>query len=453
MEPAIQFATTSGDVNIAFWARGNGPPLVLIFPPGFSNLRYEWQIPEGQRTFELNEQHFTVVRYDLRNTGLSDRGVAEVSLEDYVSDLEAVLEKLQYPQVSIFGDADAGKIAIAYAARHPDRVSSLILWRTNPAPGGSAAAPGWTNLRPLLDHNWPLFTDLLATALAGLDDTGLTARVSHYIRESVLPKEFVTASDSLAAADVSALLPHIEARTLVLHRMDTPFFAIERARKLVATIPDARLAVIQGKSPFAWDENVIRAGLGFLLEDQARPAARSSAIRTMLYTDVESHTAMMQRLGDSAGRDVLRQHEHTTRQALRDFGGSEIKAMGDGFLASFSSAQKALECAVALQRAFAVAPSGAGEAGPLRVRIGVNAGEPIAEDGDLFGAAVIAAARIAGKAAGGEILVSHVVRELAAGKGFLFASRGETRIRGLEDPIQLFELLWQTSPARLALPD
>jgi len=77
MEPAIQFATTSGDVNIAFWARGNGPPLVLIFPPGFSNLRYEWQIPEGQRTFELNEQHFTVVRYDLRNTGLSDRGVAE----------------------------------------------------------------------------------------------------------------------------------------------------------------------------------------------------------------------------------------------------------------------------------------------------------------------------------------------------------------------------------------
>ena len=444
MEPPIQFGTTRDDVNIAFWARGNGPPLVLMFPPGFSNLRYEWQIPEGQQTFELIEPHFRVVRYDLRNTGLSDRGIEAMSLDNYVSDLEAVLTKLNYPQVSIFGGGDAGKIAIAYSARHPERVTSLILWRTNPAPGGSAAAPGWTNLRPLLDRNWPLFTDLLATALAGLDDTGLAARVSRYIRESVRPEEFVAASDSLATMDVTPMLQHVKARTLVLHRMDTPFFAIDRARKLGATIPDARLAVVQGKSPFAWDENVIRAGIGFLLEDQERPAARSSAIRTMLYTDVESHTAMMQRMGDAAGRDILRQHEQTTRQALRDYGGSEVKAMGDGVLASFGSAQKALECAVALQRAFAVAPSGAGESGPLRVRIGINAGEPIAEDGDLFGAAVIAAARIAGKAQGGEILVSNVVRELAAGKGFLFASRGETRIRGLEDPIQLFQLHWQT---------
>jgi adenylate cyclase len=154
----------------------------------------------------------------------------------------------------------------------------------------------------------------------------------------------------------------------------------------------------------------------------------------------------MQRLGDARGRDVLREHERITREALREHSGSEIKALGDGFLASFHSAQKALECAVALQQSFArLQPDASGE--PLRLRIGINAGEPIAEDGDLFGAAVIAAARIAGKAQGGEILVSNVVRELASGKGFLFSNRGETAIRGLEDPIRLFELHWQ-SPSR-----
>ncbi|MCH8815333.1 MAG: hypothetical protein IH957_09610 [Chloroflexi bacterium] len=85
---------------------------------------------------------------------------------------------------------------------------------------------------------------------------------------------------------------------------------------------------------------------------------------------------------------------------------------------------------------------------PLQVRIGLNAGEPIAEDdpggrGDLFGTAVNMAARVAAKAAGGEILTSNVVRELVAGKGFLFNDRGDTELRGFEDPVRLFELSWR----------
>jgi class 3 adenylate cyclase len=76
------------------------------------------------------------------------------------------------------------------------------------------------------------------------------------------------------------------------------------------------------------------------------------------------------------------------------------------------------------------------------VRVGINAGEPIAEDDDLFGTAVIAAARIASLAEGGEILVANVVRELVAGKGFLFNDRGEQPLRGLEDPVRIWQLRW-----------
>ena len=158
--------------------------------------------------------------------------------------------------------------------------------------------------------------------------------------------------------------------------------------------------------------------------------------------------------------------------------------MGDGFMASFGSATRALECAVAMQRAFAarnaslpahpepaegrvegqaepqpsahastgsaradrgVGASSAGE--PIRVRIGLNAGEPIAEDdpdgrGDLFGTAVIRAARIAAMAQGGEILAANVVRELAEGKGFMFGDRGEVALRGFDDPVRVFEVRW-----------
>ena len=119
--------------------------------------------------------------------------------------------------------------------------------------------------------------------------------------------------------------------------------------------------------------------------------------------------------------------------------------MGDGFMASFSSATKALECAIALQQAFEEHNASATE--PIRVRIGLNAGEPIAEDdpdgrGDLFGTAVNMAARIAAKAEAGEILVADVVRQLVAGKEFLFADRGDTELRGFEDPVRVYEVRW-----------
>jgi class 3 adenylate cyclase len=124
-------------------------------------------------------------------------------------------------------------------------------------------------------------------------------------------------------------------------------------------------------------------------------------------------------------------------------------------MASFSSATRALESAIAMQRAFAAwneaqaaRPStGSGRAEEILVRIGLNAGEPIAEEKDLFGTAVIEAARIAAAAKGGEILVSNVVRELAKGKGFLFADRGEVALRGFDEPVRLYEVRWQEEGA------
>jgi class 3 adenylate cyclase len=115
--------------------------------------------------------------------------------------------------------------------------------------------------------------------------------------------------------------------------------------------------------------------------------------------------------------------------------------MGDGFMISFGSATKALECAIAIQRAFAQHNKSAEE--PIKVRIGLNAGEPIAEDEDLFGTAVNLAARICAKADSGQILAPIVVRELVAGKGFLLSDLGETEMRGFEDPVRLYEVRWR----------
>jgi class 3 adenylate cyclase len=217
---------------------------------------------------------------------------------------------------------------------------------------------------------------------------------------------------------------------------------------MAATIPDAHMILLEGG---ALDENdrIIRGIAELSGGSVVMPSAQTShehphersRVRTILFTDMVEHTSMMHRLGDNAGRDVLRAHEEITREVLKAHGGSEVKTMGDGFMASFGSVTGAVECAVALQKAFAEREAAGHE--PIRIRIGLNAGEPIEEGGDLFGATVIMASRIAMRAEANEILTSDVVRALCAGKGFLFADRGENVLRGFEDPVRVYEVGWR----------
>ena len=168
----------------------------------------------------------------------------------------------------------------------------------------------------------------------------------------------------------------------------------------------------------------------------------SSSPLTILFTDMEGSTALRQRLGDARAQELVHTHDAIVREALMAHGGSEIKHTGDGIMASLSSASRGLECAVAIQRAVAAHVEEHPEA-PLAVYIGLNAGEPIAEEQDLFGTAVDLAKRICDHAEPGEILASDVVRQLVAGKGFLFSDRGGVVLRGFEDPVRMYEVRWR----------
>ena len=202
--------------------------------------------------------------------------------------------------------------------------------------------------------------------------------------------------------DVTDLLPQVTQPTLIVQHSGLRQ-NVEGAREMAVAIPNARLVILGGG---VQDETGrIFSEIADLLDTDAtaphmntRDAKPpSGGVRAILFTDVVEHTAMMRRLGDEKGRDVLREHERITRDVLKAHAGDEVKTMGDGFMASFSSCARAVECAIALQRAFAEHNANSGE--PIMVRVGLNAGEPIEEDGDLFGATVILAARIAAAAA------------------------------------------------------
>jgi class 3 adenylate cyclase len=298
-----------------------------------------------------------------------------------------------------------------------------------------------------MDADWELYTETVAHFTYGWSAGEAARKFAAQIRESVAPEKLKIGYRAIAGMDATPLLSQVKCPALVLRRRQASFSGVDAARALASGMPDARLTLLEGSSlaPHLEDTDaVVRAIDDFLGEGQVTTKAEASeagAFRTILFTDIEGSTAMTQRLGDAKARDVLREHDRIVREALKSHAGSEMKAMGDGFMVSFSSTTGALECAIAMQRALDARNQSAEE--PVRVRIGLNAGEPIAEEEDLFGTTVIMAARIAAKAEGGEILASEAVRQIVAGKDFEFSDRGATVLRGFDDPVRLYELRWR----------
>jgi class 3 adenylate cyclase len=172
-----------------------------------------------------------------------------------------------------------------------------------------------------------------------------------------------------------------------------------------------------------------------------RPAGRPAHPLVIMFTDIEGSTAAIERLGDQRAHTQLRAHDALLRSALVTHGGAEVSHTGDGMMATFGSASAAIACAVAVQRAVA-RHSRAHPDLALRVRIGLNAGEPIADEELLFGAAVNLAARVCARAQGGQILVSDVVRQLVAGTQLQFVARRPAVLKGFRGRFRLFEVPW-----------
>ncbi len=140
--------------------------------------------------------------------------------------------------------------------------------------------------------------------------------------------------------------------------------------------------------------------------DIASHAAPDGTV-TIMFSDIEDSTVLTERLGDQAWQELLRKHNALIREQIGAYGGYEVKTMGDGFMVAFQSARKGLDCAIAIQRAFDAHNAADGE--HVKVRIGLHAGEAIKDGDDFYGKNVIMASRVAGKATGGEILVSSLL--------------------------------------------
>jgi len=309
-----------------------------------------------------------------------------------------------------------------------------------------SSTPQTRTLRALVEQDWEVYTETAARVILGWQQDEVARQFAAFYRECATQEVVRKTIPALYSWDVSQLLPQVTCPVLVLHRRSIPTVGMEVAGALAAGFRDARLVALEGSSPLPWlgDVDAVVDAIAELFgETPGRPPGRISGTSpvTILFTDMEGSTALTQRIGDAAAQELLREHNEIVRWALREHGGREIKHTGDGIMASFASATGAVECAIAVQRAVAARNESGAGAG-LGVRIGLNAGEPIEEAGDYFGTAVQLAARVCQQAQAGSIVATNVVRELTAGKRFLFSPGGSVRLRGFEDPVALYEVSW-----------
>jgi class 3 adenylate cyclase/pimeloyl-ACP methyl ester carboxylesterase len=458
MEPQIQYVRTSDGVDIAYFEVGQGVPLVVLPTIPWSNVQAEFKFSEFSFHTRLASDH-RLIRYDVRGAGLSQRGVPDFSLRALQLDLDAVINHLDLDRVSLYAEVNAAKVALAYAAAQPERIHRIILW------GGCVRGrdlydlPRLKAMLSLLEQtDWEHYTETTAQVIFGFAPGEQAREYAAYMRDCVTKDEAVAYFAADEHEDVAPLLSRVSAPALILHPSKAPLTApLAWARELASSMPHAELKLFE--SDVLWSKEIedwlVRSINDFL--EAGRLSSATSSIsrvnapepntqtvpgtRTFLFTDIVGHTEMMQRLGDAKGREVLREHERITREALKEHGGAEVKTDGDSFMASFASVSSAVECAVALQRAFAQRSETTEE--PIVVRMGLNVGEPIEEEGDFFGSAVILGARIKDQAGGGEIVVPEAVRHMLSGKSFLFSDRGVADLKGFEDPVRLYEVRWR----------
>jgi pilus assembly protein CpaF len=231
----------------------------------------------------------------------------------------------------------------------------------------------------------------------------------------------------------------------------------ESAGRELRTAAEAGLLQIvrypQGEAGFKASQGLLRAvaeGLGQPV-DAAKPLTAETIIGslavgqtegtvTIMFTDVEDSTKLLSTRGFTESHEIMKAYETIIDEQVADHAGRRIKALGDGFMISFGSTRHGVECALAIQEAFAEYAKQHPER-KIRIRIGLNTGEVVEEGGDIFGAAVNVAARVAGKAKGGQILVSDVVRQLVGPVSEMkFELRGRYKLKGFPDRWRLHQV-------------
>ena len=432
MQPDTRYAT-SGDIQIAYQVIGEGP-FDLVLVPGFiSNLDHTWDEPGFVHLLTRLKSFSRVILFDKRGTGLSDRLGNLPSLEERMDDVRAVMDAAGSENAVLMGISEGGAMSMLFAATYPQRCRGLVLYGTYAHfPTWVLPAEKFPAFIELIQRGWGTGASINSFAPSKLSDERFKRWWSRFERLGASPSAAVALMRMNNEIDVQHVLPAIRVPTLVLHRTGDLRVNVEAGRFLGRSIPGAKYVELPGADHVTWVGDVDRLvdEIEEFLTGSRSEVEPDRVLATVLFTDIVDSTKKASELGDRPWRALLEEHDTRVREEISRFRGREVKALGDGFLATFDGPARAVQCASAI--ATSVRPLG------IEVRSGVHTGEIELKRDDIAGIAVHVAARVASLAKGGQVLVSATVRDLVAGSGLRFEDQGPQVLKGIEEPLRLF---------------
>lgn len=434
------YYATSGDVHIAYQVISQGPIDIVLVPGWLSHVEHQWEEPSLARFLQRLASFSRLIVFDKRGTGLSDR-VAESALptlEQRMDDVRAVMDAVGSERAALFGISEGGPMCALFAATYPTRTTALVMygayakWIRDPEYPWAPRREDHEAAFAAYEQRWgaPVGLKVLAPSVA--NDERWRQWWARHMRLAASPGAGVVLYRMNVEIDVRPVLPAIRVPTLVVHRAGDRLLDARGARYVAERIPGAKYVELPGIDHVPWvgDVDALLGEVQEFLTGMRSAGEADRVLATVLFTDIVRSTEQVAELGDRRWRDRLEAYQALVRREIARFRGREIDTAGDGFLAAFDGPAQAVRCARRVTE-------GARPLG-IEIRAGLHTGECELLGGKLGGIAVHIGARVAGLASPGEVLVSHTVKDLVAGSGITFESRGSQTLKGVPGEWQLY---------------
>ena len=440
--------TQTGEVDIAYQVLGDGPVDLLLFTGAIIPIECMDEEPSMARFVRRLATFGRLIRFDQRGVGLSDRGSpsAAPTGRHWVEDAVAVLDAAGSQRAAVLAPYLSAAEGIS-AGGDPSRACVAPGHRERRgAPHDGPGLPLWPQPEIVCDNLVRSVVEpdaieqgvdiLTMVAPSAAGDPAFRAWFDRAGNLGATPVMAEAHWAEVFGNDVRPLLAQIRVPTLVLHRQEVtaPFLEVGHGRYLGKQIPGAKYVELPGADALYWVGDT-----GALLDEveefvtgvRGGPGAER-VLATLLFTDIVGSTDRAAHLGDKRWRDLLDRHDQCVRTEIGRFRGREVNTVGDGFVATFDSPSRAIECALAIRETL--------KASDIEVRAGIHTGEIEVRGNDVAGMAVHIGARVSALAGPGEVLVSSTVKDSVVGSSVEFEERGEHELKGVPGKWRLFSV-------------
>jgi DNA-binding SARP family transcriptional activator/pimeloyl-ACP methyl ester carboxylesterase len=439
--PQTRYVQSDDGIHIAYQVLGEGERDIIFVPGLMSHLELLWEEPETAGFFRRLAKFGRLILFDKRDTGLSDRALADSPLEERMNDVRAVMRAAGSAEAALFGYSEGAAMSILFAATYPERVTSLILGsaaaRWFPAPDYSCGQGSDEMFEALVDiaaHRWGQ-GDTIEWYLPSQSNSPRARQLfGRFERMAVSPSAFLRMARMIHEIDVRAVLPAIHVPTLVIQRLNDRITPPFHGRYLASHIAGARYFEQPGDHSLRFaesgDSDALCDEIQAFLTGASRTRDPDRVLVTILLAETVGNEATAANASPRGHIGLTDAHNAASRQQVLSHRGRLIRSAGEVILATFEAPGQAIRCAAAVRDHAATLG--------IQIRAGIHTGEVDLAGDDITGTSMHITDGVAALAQPAEILVSRTVKDLVAGSGISFTGRGHHKLAGPPDEWPLY---------------